>query len=130
MQFETANGVLIARNGGEMLRIEPWGKNSLRVRATMLPELSNQDWALTETPESSHAEVECHEVDHWVGDGTIDKKEIASITNGRIKAVVNLSLPLSQMDAYAQLLTLQVLSHFTVTADSFYASIIAATMAH
>lgn len=50
MQFETANGVLIARNGGEMLRIEPWGKNSLRVRATMLPELSNQDWALTETP--------------------------------------------------------------------------------
>ena len=43
MQFETANGVLIARNGGEMLRIEPWGKNSLRVRATMLPELSNQD---------------------------------------------------------------------------------------
>ena len=40
MQFETANGVLIARNGGEMLRIEPWGKNSLRVRATMLPELS------------------------------------------------------------------------------------------
>ena len=89
MQFETANGVLIARNGGEMLRIEPWGKNSLRVRATMLPELSNQDWALTETPESSHAEVECHEVDHWVGDGTIDKRESASITNGRICAVVN-----------------------------------------
>ena len=89
MQFETANGVLIARNGGEMLRIEPWGKNSLRVRATMLPELSNQDWALTETPESSHVEVECHEVDHWVGDGTIDKRESASITNGRICAVVN-----------------------------------------
>ena len=89
MQFETANGVLIARNGGEMLRIEPWGKNSLRVRATMLPALSNQDWALTETPESSHAEVECHEVDHWVGDGTIDKRESASITNGRICAVVN-----------------------------------------
>ena len=106
MQFETANGVLIARNGGEMLRIEPWGKNSLRVRATMLPELSNQDWALTETPESSHVEVECHEVDHWVGDGTIDKRESAP------------------------LLTLQALSHFTVTASSFYASIIAATMAH
>lgn len=26
MQFETANGVLIARNGGEMLRIEPVGQ--------------------------------------------------------------------------------------------------------
>lgn len=114
MQFETANGVLIARNGGEMLRIEPWGKNSLRVRATMLPELSNQDWALTETPESSHAEVECHE-----------------LTTGLVTALlISVSLPLSQMDAYAPLLTLQALSHFTVTANSFYASIIAATMAH
>ena len=78
MQFETANGVLIARNGGEMLRIEPWGKNSLRVRALL----------------------------------------------------TSVNLPLSQMDASAPLLTLQALSHFTVTASSFYASIIAATMAH
>ena len=55
MQFETANGVLIARNGGECLRIEPWGKDSLRVRATRLPEFTNQDWALTETPEKTEA---------------------------------------------------------------------------
>ena len=71
-----------------MLRIERGAKNSLRVRATMLPELSNQDWALyRKHQKSSHAEVECHEVDHWVGDGTIDKRESASITNGRICAV-------------------------------------------
>ena len=89
MQFETANGVLIARNGGECLRIEPWGKDSLRVRATRLPEFTNQDWALTETPEKTDSVAEYHEVDHWAGDGTIDKRLSASITNGRIKAVVN-----------------------------------------
>ena len=34
MQFCGENGILTARLGGEILRIEPWGKDSLRVRAT------------------------------------------------------------------------------------------------
>lgn len=51
MRFQTKNGVLIAQANGETLRIEPWGKDSLRVRATMLPEFSGKDWALTEVPE-------------------------------------------------------------------------------
>ncbi len=89
MQFENANGALVVHHKGETLRIEAWGKDSLRVRSTLLPEFTNQDWALTETPEPQETVVEIHEEDHWVGDGTIDKKEIASITNGRIKAVVN-----------------------------------------
>ena len=50
MRFQTKNGVLIAQVNGETLRIEPWGKDSLRVRATMLPEFSGKDWALTEVP--------------------------------------------------------------------------------
>ena len=33
MRFQTKNGVLIAQANGETLRIEPWGKDSLRVRA-------------------------------------------------------------------------------------------------
>ena len=89
MQFCGENGVLTACLGGETLRIEPWGKDSLRVRATRCSRFTDQDWALTEEPEASQAVVEIGEEDHWVGDGTIDKKEIASITNGRIKAVVN-----------------------------------------
>ena len=89
MQFCGENGILTARLGGETLRIEPWGKDSLRVRATRFSKFTDQDWALTETPEKCQAVVEIGEEDHWVGDGTIDKKEIASITNGRIKAVVN-----------------------------------------
>lgn len=89
MQFCGENGILTARLGGEILRIEPWGKDSLRVRATRFSKFTDQDWALIETPEKCQAVVEIGEEDHWVGDGTIDKKEIASITNGRIKAVVN-----------------------------------------
>ena len=51
MQFCGENGILTARLGGETLRIEPWGKDSLRVRATRFSKFTDQDWALTETPE-------------------------------------------------------------------------------
>lgn len=91
MQFENKDGVLVAYHNGETLRIEAWGKDSLRVRATKLPEFTDQDWALTENVKSEEAVVEIGMEDHWVGDGTIDQKPIASITNGRIRAVVNLA---------------------------------------
>ena len=89
MQFKEENGALIARQNGETLRIEAWGKDSLRVRATRIPSFTEQDWALTEDPGSCRAAVEIGEADHWVGDGTMDKRQIASVTNGRIRAVVN-----------------------------------------
>ena len=89
MQFINENNTLVVRNNGETLRIEAWGKDSLRVRSTMLPAFTDQDWALTEAVQPQNAAVEICEEDHWVGDGTIDKRQIASITNGRIKAVVN-----------------------------------------
>ena len=88
MQFETANGVLIARNYMKYFCIEPWGKNFF-VRATMLPELSNQDQHLQKHQKAHMLRLRVSRVDHWVGDGTIDKRESASITNGRICAVVN-----------------------------------------
>ena len=34
MRFQTENGVLIAQANGETLRIEPWGKDSLRVHVS------------------------------------------------------------------------------------------------
>ena len=89
MRFCNENNALIAQNNGETLRIEAWGKDSFRVRSTMFPEFKNLEWALTEKPEASQSKVTISEEDHWVGDGTIDKRPIAEITNGRIKAVVN-----------------------------------------
>ena len=64
MQFCGENGILTARLGGETLRIEPWGKDSLRVRATRFSKFTDQDWALIETPEKCQAVVEIGEEDH------------------------------------------------------------------
>ena len=89
MRFQTKNGVLIAQVNGETLRIEPWGKDSLRVRATMLPGFSGKDWALTEVPEKTEAKAEQFAVDHLEIDGSMGKRTSASITNGKIRAVVN-----------------------------------------
>lgn len=89
MIFENQNGALVCRHLGETLKIEAWGKDSFRVRASMSPTFTENAWALTESVEKCDVQITIEEEDHWVGDGTIDKKEIASIVNGRLKAVVN-----------------------------------------
>ena len=89
MRFEKDESALVFFHQGERVRIEPWGRDSLRVRACMLPDFSGRDWALTEDVDRGKAQIVIEEVDHWVGDGTIDKREKATIVNGRIRAVVN-----------------------------------------
>ena len=89
MKFVNDNGALVFYRNGEMVRIEAWGSDSFRVRATMLGKFTDNVWALTEQVKKCDTKIDIYEVDHWVGDGTIDKKEEASIVNGRIKAVVN-----------------------------------------
>lgn len=89
MRFENENGALVCYHQGETVRIEPWGKDSLRVRATVLPGFTGNDWVLSEKVNPCQTRITIEEEDHWVGDGTIDKKEIATIQNGKMKAVVN-----------------------------------------
>lgn len=89
MRFENENGALVCYHQGETVRIEPWGKDSFRVRATVLPGFTGNDWALSEKVNPCQTRIAIEEEDHWVGDGTIDKKEIATIQNGKMKAVVN-----------------------------------------
>lgn len=63
---------IIRKNENELLFIEPWGKNSLRIRATQLGKLPENEWsALTEQPECE-AKIE--------SDG-----KSAVITNGKIR---------------------------------------------
>lgn len=50
MIFLKEGNALIARRGGETLRIEGWGRNALRVRAVMNDIRTGQDYALTESP--------------------------------------------------------------------------------
>lgn len=89
MRFVVDNGALLFYKGGEILRIEAWGEDSLRVRSTMQGEFTGNAWALSEKVKECKAQISIDEEDHWVGDGTIDKRQIATIQNGRIKAVVN-----------------------------------------
>jgi len=40
------DGKLLYHYDSETLLIEPWGKNSLRVRATQMRKFLDEDWAL------------------------------------------------------------------------------------
>ena len=87
MQFTAEKNALTARRGGETLRIEGWGRDSLRVRAVMYDGWTGNDWALTETPEAADCEVQ-------TGRDT-DGTPCAQIRNGRITATVNFAGVLS-----------------------------------
>ncbi len=80
---------LICRRQGETLRIEAWGEDSLRVRATMNRDFTGRNWALTEKIKETKALVKTYIVPEKTGEGTIAENEWASITNGRIRAEVN-----------------------------------------
>ena len=87
MQFTAEKNALTARRGGETLRIEGWGRDSLRVRAVMYDGWTGNDWALTEMPEAADCKVQ-------TGRDT-DGTPCAQIRNGRITATVNFAGVLS-----------------------------------
>ncbi len=89
MRFVKEHTALVFSHQGEHVRIEPWGKDSLRVRATMQPPFSGNGRALTERIPETQSTIFIEEVDHREDDGTAGRREQASITNGRIRAVVN-----------------------------------------
>ncbi len=88
MVFLKEGNALLARKGGETLRLEPWGPDALRVRAVMYEGWTGQDWALTEAPASAGCEILIGEVSEKTGDGTF-QVPCAEIRNGRIRATVN-----------------------------------------
>jgi alpha-D-xyloside xylohydrolase len=71
------NNALVREYASEMLVIEPWGKDSLRVRSTMRSSLDEQDWALLLAESSEEPKL------------SIETDGRASITNGRITAHVD-----------------------------------------
>lgn len=75
MFFQKKGLSLIGKHQNETLRIEPWGKNALRVRSTQYPSFSDNNWALA---------------DPAVGGSDISiGKDKATIQNGIIRASVN-----------------------------------------
>ena len=74
--FEVKDNALYYRYDAERVIVEPWGKNSLRVRASKMPEMPQELWALDKKPEDDQPEIRIHEFS-------------AEIKNGKIKAVIN-----------------------------------------
>lgn len=89
MEFRKEQNALIARRQGETLRIEGWGKDSLRVRAWMYEPGKMNDWALTEETEKTGCTVTIGNDPSQNGVGTFGDQPWGEIRNGRIRAVVN-----------------------------------------
>lgn len=70
--FEEYEGNLIYRQDGETVMISPWGENSLRIRSTLLGDITDEYGTLL-TPVSTKPEI------------TIEDKH-ATISNGKIRA--------------------------------------------
>lgn len=60
--YQEGNKIVIAQ-GKSFVWVEPWGRNSVRVRMTAQPQMDGNDWALTEPPEPVTPEISFEEVD-------------------------------------------------------------------
>jgi alpha-D-xyloside xylohydrolase len=96
MQTKREGNKLVVINGNETLWIEPWGKDSLRIRMTKDAHMDPNDWALTEKVEECEPEITFEEVDAtdpWYQGEEWAKYHqtaiISKIRNGKITATVN-----------------------------------------
>lgn len=60
--YQEGNKVIIAE-GKSAVWVEPWGRNSIRVRMTAQPAMDGNDWALTEPVEETTPEITFETVD-------------------------------------------------------------------
>lgn len=63
MKVRQENSRIIISEGNSQVFIEPWGRNSARVRMTNEAKMDENDWALTEEVESCTPEIIVKEVD-------------------------------------------------------------------
>ncbi|MBQ4620059.1 MAG: glycoside hydrolase family 31 protein [Clostridia bacterium] len=79
--FTIQNGSLIYKRKYETLKIEGWGENALRVRATENRAFTKEDWALTESvPHEADVHIETRETANG------GKETVAIVENGKIRA--------------------------------------------
>ncbi|VUC26002.1 unnamed protein product [Clonostachys rosea] len=89
---EDDDHALAWRYDGEYLQIKPWGPNAFRVRSTKLPELPNQDWALSEPIKQLKPEITLPSTQTTLTapdqdmHGTKKMFPAACITNGSLQA--------------------------------------------
>lgn len=96
MKFTQSGNRLIGKSGAEVIWIEPWGANSLRVRMTKEAVMDANDWALAELPSLEEAKIVIEDVEliePWISDEKKAQRaqlsQTASIQNGEIIAFIN-----------------------------------------
>ena len=77
-RFREENGALIWSKNHETVLIQPWGKDSLRVRSTISPEISDTLWALL-NPISLKPRIEINDAGAVIQNGKI-KAKISQLT--------------------------------------------------
>ncbi|MDE6750997.1 MAG: family 31 glucosidase, partial [Lachnospiraceae bacterium] len=96
MYLEQDNNRLMIKDGKSQVWIEPWGKNSLRVRMSCEAHMDANDWALTEKVPETEVQITFEEID--VTDPWYQSEEYAkyhqkgiqaALTNGKITAKVS-----------------------------------------
>lgn len=91
MIVESTKGAFVGRRNGELMRIEAWGENALRVRTTRYAQFSSNDWALMAVPNGPQAKVE--RVRGYAPNVHVDFMEQDDdcwlISNGRMSIEVN-----------------------------------------
>ncbi len=109
--YQDGNRLVIAENKSQVW-VEPWGRNSLRVRMTAQPEMDGNDWALTEKVEECTTEISCEEID--VTDPWYKSEEYAhyhqtatewTLKNGKITAKISYEGWISYYNQKGELLT-------------------------
>ncbi len=80
--FQVIGKRLIRRFDAEILWVEPWGEDSLRVRATCEAEMPEIDWALLPAPDAPNAQVRVEEKEAVVTNGSLTARVAA---NGKIR---------------------------------------------
>lgn len=73
--FKIEGNRLTRQFNSEKLWIEPWGRDSLRIRVTHMSHIQEEDWALL-TQEEFKVEI-------------LEKDNTASIKNGKIRAEIS-----------------------------------------
>ncbi len=112
MKVKTDGSRLIITEGISQVWIEPWGKNSLRVRMTCEPQMDDHDWALTESVEKTQCTITEKQVDitdPWYRKDEWKKYHMTgteyTLVNGKITAKVNAEGWISYYNQKGELLT-------------------------
>ena len=112
MRIEQQGSRVIIHSGITQLWIDPWGRDSFRIRMTGEPEMDPHDWALTEPVEAVIPEITVEEIDttdpwyrgdEWAHYHQTGK--IYTITNGRLTVKINHEGWLSFYNQKGELLT-------------------------